>query len=149
MTATGHDPSIRLPHLRRRWTKIFLLASVILACGIVIGMAITFRVVGAQPMKIHGIPEHGPENITQDLRNELSLNDEQAKAVLHLFKQNREQLETLRARVDAEVLAQMESTQEKIHLLLNPEQKALFDKRFEGIKRQFHPGPGSTTSQAQ
>jgi hypothetical protein len=149
MTATGHDPSKSLPHLRRRWTKVFLLASVILVCGIVIGMAITFRVVGAQPMKMHGIPEHGPEDITQNLRNELSLNDEQAKAVLQLFKQNREQLETLRTRVDAEVLAQMESTQEKIHLLLNPEQKILFDKRFEGIKRQFRPGPDSASAQAQ
>lgn len=149
MTATGHNPIMHPPQLRRQWTRIFLLASVILVSGIVIGMAITFRVVGAPPMKMRGIPEHGPEDITQNLRNELSLNDEQAKAVLHLFKQNREQLETLRARVDAEVLAQMESTQEKIHLLLNPEQKNLFDKRFEGIKRQFRPGPDSASAQAQ
>jgi hypothetical protein len=149
MTASEHGSGIRPPRSSSPWLKIYLLASLILASGIVIGMGIAFHLVGSSPMKMHGIPEHGPDKITQDLRRELNLNDEQAKAVLQLFKQNREQLENLRERVDTEVLAQMENTQEKIHPLLNPEQKALFDKRFEGIKQQFRPAPDPKGSQVR
>jgi hypothetical protein len=129
---------------RKRTLKSVCYAVLVLLSGIIIGMAFMFHF-HPMPMMMPPIPERAPEEITRMLRHELGLDDDQATAMLEIMKKDREALESIRKKTDADVLQQLETSQERIHEILRPEQIEIFDKRFNHLKSRFQPDipPGS------
>lgn len=131
------------------WVRACLLGAVILICGMVIGGALAYRffpVFGIFPAfgpGMHPDPDRMVEWITERLRGELDLSDEQAAAVRTIFREDHGRMEAVRLKVEPEVSAILQDTHAKVSQILNESQKVLWDKRFAEMRERmpFRPPP--------
>ncbi len=131
---------------RKPWLKGFLLGSAILACGIVIGAAATYRFLGDGSGDFPPSPEKRHEAIMKRLRHELNLSDEQAQRVSEIFNRKHEKMEMIRAKVEPEVSSLMDEVRAEVGGLLHPDQQVLWEKHLTEMRARMHARPHGAAS---
>lgn len=127
------------PRRTHSWGWAILLGLIILACGAVMGSAITYRIMANHRWDMPGPPDRMPEQIVAHLRHELGLNDEQTNAISEIFSKSYQKMESLRVKVQPEFEAEMDAVHAAVAAVLNPEQKKLWNERIQRMREHFPP----------
>ncbi len=124
------------------WLKAVLLGSAILLSGMIIGGVLTYGVLSRERLGDPFPPERTPIRIVERIRHDLRLTDDQAKAVLDIFTNHHERMETVRMKVQPEVEAEMEAARKEVDAVLTPEQRPAWNKRCQEMRERFRPHAG-------
>jgi hypothetical protein len=106
---------------RRRWVT-FLLSLVLLGSGFIIGSGVTL-VVGYRVIQ-HRLrhPEELPDRAVARLRKPLNLSNEQAREIKTILRKHLAELQQMRRRWQPEIEAQLDSIEQDVAGVLNPDQ---------------------------
>ena len=139
---TEHTDGPRAREWWRRRAVPILLVAVVFLSGLVIGGALT-------PFLIHRFgpaffprPSEMPRRLTEEMRRDLDLTDEQTQEIRAVLDREHEKIEALRADVDSRVEQMMDAFRADIIALLTPEQAERWTRRFDEMRRKQPPfGP--------
>ena len=140
-TSGPPPPSFSAP--RRKWLMPVLLV-VALACSFVAGAAVSTVVI------LHGkkgrpfAPDEMPRIITERLRAELGLSNEQAAKIKDILSEERKELQAIRQESWDKIRPLIDQKAKEIEQVLTPEQAARWKELLEKYQRDWmiHPGPG-------
>ncbi len=121
--------------VRRNRLAAWLLAVVLLALGAAAGVAAD-RLLLREPPRGGRVGPPPPEEMTRRLARDLDLSDAQARAVGEIVADRWRALGTLFERVDPEAETIRKQADERIRVLLDPEQQRRFDARVAEHERR-------------
>jgi hypothetical protein len=106
---------------RRRWVTV-LLSLVLLGSGFALGSGVTL-LVGYKVIQ-HRLrhPEELPDRAVARLRKPLNLSNEQAREIKTILRKHLAELQQMRRRWQPEIEAQLDSIEQDVAGVLNPEQ---------------------------
>ena len=139
MDHTEETAAKTLKQPRRRWWRMLLMSTLILACGMVIGSGLTLYIAVHRVMDTIQNPQHVPERMTERMGKHLDLTDEQAAAVRAILEEGQEELLAIRDEVEPRVTAQLDKMQADIESVLTPEQVERFRNRIDLLKARLEP----------
>ena len=132
----AHELHDALPRPRPLWSAL-LLPVLFLTCGAVIGSTLTYWAM--QEPDRFGPPAPGemPAKITLKLRDDLNLDDDQAKRVEGVFLRSEEEMERIRLKTAPEMDAQFSRVEAEIAALLRPEQLEPWHLKCEEMRQRL------------
>jgi Spy/CpxP family protein refolding chaperone len=129
-----------LPRRRRRWGRTVLLGALILACGMVVGAALTMHLRWPRLLRAAHPWERAPERIVSRMSGQLDLTQEQETQIQGILAKHHLAMEGIRTEVEPRVEAQMDSMRREVEGVLTPEQARRWTDRFEKMRRHWPPG---------
>ena len=123
---------------RRGWVHGFVLGTVILACGIVIGGVGT--AVFLSQRSTHAM-RHGdgmPERIASDMQAKYGLTDAQKQQLVTVFAEHEKRFSQIRAEVAPRMDAEHEALRQGVEAILTPGQAEQWRAEFERVRRPWH-----------
>lgn len=129
-----------LPTRRRRafWRHL-ILSIVILVCGMMIGSALTARVLWTRVTDMIQHPEHVPDRIAYHIKIFLGLNDEQVKEVKEVIVVHQRRVNGLRRVLYPQMQTELDTLRDDIAAALTPEQAQRWTKHFERLRARWWP----------
>lgn len=123
---------------RRRWVTV-LLALSIFGAGLVCGAGIMIvTTVHRLQYAIHH-PEDAPARVANALKHKLSLDDQQRAQIESIIARRQVELTAIRREFQPKVLVQLEKIRDEIGEVLNPSQRAHWEKMFDELRERWLP----------
>jgi len=129
-------PVVR-PRRRRIWS--ILLALVIFISGVLVGGGLSFKLVTGGFKRYFQDPAVSAERITQRMKRQLDLTEEQAVQVRRIIFEQQKAFQSLRKQVRPQLDAQIEKTRRELAAVLTPEQARKWEKRFDRFMKFWLP----------
>jgi hypothetical protein len=140
---TAPSPSLPArPPRRRRWV-IAVLALVVFGSGAVCGAALALILTVRHVQSIIRQPERVPARITAHLNWRLGLDDAQAARVREVVERRYANVQRIRCGVYPRMQAELDAARAEIAEVLSDEQKSLWFKMFDRLRRRWRPPPPS------
>jgi len=130
------SPVIR-PRRRRIWS--ILLALVIFISGVLVGGGLSFKLVTGGFKRYFQDPAVSAERITQRMKRQLDLTEEQAVQVRRIIFEQQNSFQSLRKQIRPQLDAQIEKTRRELAAVLTPEQARKWEKRFDRFMKFWLP----------
>lgn len=127
------------PMRHRRWWRTILLGSLILVCGIVIGVGGTILAGRHIMMRFMHHPENLPGRITARIQRTLRLSEDQTQKVGVIVARHAKVIQKLRQEIHPRVTEQLDQLREEVAAELNPRQQAEWRKRFTWLQGFLPP----------
>ena len=120
----------------------FLGVFLIFFFGVIVGAALNG---GGIWKEMHDVIEGGPDavvaKISDRLKKELNLDEAQQQMVAHIVTETRIELRTFRADSQPRVQLALANAEQKIRVVLNPEQRKKFDQIIENSRGKWELKP--------
>ena len=130
-------PPVVRPRRRRIWS--ILLALVIFISGVLVGGGLSFKLVTGGFKKYFQDPAVSAERITQRMKRQLDLTEEQAVQVRRIIFEQQNSFQSLRKQIRPQLDAQIEKTRRELAAVLTPEQARKWEKRFDRFMKFWLP----------
>ena len=131
------NPPLAKPRRRRLWT--FLLALVIVSCGVLVGGGLTFKVISVGYKRSFQEPEFLAGKMVRHMERRLNLNSEQVKRVREIILEQQKAFQALRREFRPRLDSQIEKARRELATVLTPEQARKWEKAFTRIQRFWLP----------
>ena len=130
------------PRARRtaRWRRLLLYA-VILFCGVVIGVGLTLGVLRSRVLKMIHHPEQQSERVARRIDGLLDLSPEQDVKVRAILDERMAGFRDIRQQVLPRVRTELDRLQEEVAAVLDEEQRATWNERFDHLRDTWLPKP--------
>ena len=143
--SSDDSASVLAPARRCRWGS-FLLALVILLCGVAIGAGATVLLMIKHVQQVIHHPEIFPAHLASRLQSKLDLSDQQTAQVEGILRSRQAAIQKIRVRFQPEFKADLDGLEKDIAGVLNPEQaeewrKWVQEKRRTGLPEMTKAGP--------
>lgn len=137
MTEQAH--TLPLSRRHRRWIHSFIFGGVIFLCGMVVGGALMLHVVWNRVQ--HNLQNHEvlAETIARRIERKLDLNDTQAERLRAILEERGQALSDIRRSVRPEVDRELELLRKQVAAILDEEQAADWNGRFERLYDALMP----------
>lgn len=126
-----------LPQPRKRDVIPFVLAAVILLCGVVIGMGGTILFLRYQALNIIQHPEELPDRITNLVQNHYSLDKAQTEEVRVILNEHLRELEKLRQDTRPIIDTHLDAVRDKIAVVMGEERGEDWRRDFEHLRGKW------------
>ena len=130
-------PPVVRPRRRRIWS--ILLALVIFISGVLVGGGLSFKLVTGGFKRYFQDPAVSAERITQRMKRQLDLTEEQAVQVRRIIFEQQNSFQSLRKQIRPQLDAQIEKTRRELAAVLTPEQARKWEKRFDRFMKFWLP----------
>ena len=142
-TRTGADtpaPTTAKPPRRwLRWVVRPLLCLIIFAAGGAAGSAVTVRVIRDAVWYRIQHPEEMPRRLANRLRWPLGLSSEQKTEIEHVFERRQRSLQSIRARYQPEIEAELDVIERELADVLDEDQQTRWREFFTRIRTAWTP----------
>jgi len=126
-----------LPPPKKRDIIPFVLAAVILLCGVVIGAGGTVLFLRNKALSIIHNPEKLPDRITNLVQRHYSLEEGQTEEVRKVLGEHLTELEILRQNTRPVVDKQLDAIRDEIAAIMGEEQGAVWREDFEHLRGEW------------
>ncbi len=124
-----------------KWRIILglLLALIIFLTGAISGAGVTMIVALHKVQQAIHKPEMIPPRMAAEMQRRLKLSDQQERQVELILIRRQNHLQTIRQRIQPDVMKQFEQTRAEVDDVLTPEQKEKWDRWYEQLKMRWLP----------
>ncbi len=124
----------------RRRIPVYIQGALFLLCGLIIGSGLTVVTIRGAVQRMVAHPELLPARILQRMDSQLDLDDTQRAAIEGILQERLAAFKAIRARVQPEIQAEFDSLRNEVGEVLNPEQRELWQSRFDAIRKRWQSG---------
>lgn len=124
----------------RRRIPVYVQSLLFLLFGLIIGSGLTIVVIRGAVHRMIAEPDLLPARVLQRLDSQLALDDAQRAAIDGIFSKRLAAFRDIRERVRPEIQAEIDGLRNDVSAVLNPDQRAKWEQRFDTLRARWQPG---------